>query len=134
MTRMFAALIGIGITVTSVAGAANTVWEQAKAQSNGLTGMVTAIAENEGEVLYRISHDGITETFRVCSDFAAGDALNVVENNRRELLRDAFNYQHKVRIVHNGPYQRCLTDVEVFRDEKSASTSAVKAASAKTQL
>jgi hypothetical protein len=106
---------------TSSAFAATSVWDDAKHDSNQFTGKVVSIGNDGNDMFVRISNGKESEVFRVCSTYPGGDATNLAETDRVRSIREAFNHGDIVVASYNGPFERCLSYVEVRKDEKDSS-------------
>lgn len=116
MFRRISLLVCCSLASASAIGA-TSVWDEARRDANVVTGKVVSIATNDNEVLVRISDGAKTETYKVCAVYPGGDGLNIAENERMRSLRDAFNKGDKVKVSYNGPFDRCISTVELNKEE-----------------
>ena len=114
MVRRF--LIVLLLVASFSAIAETSVWDEAKREAYQVTGKITSIAVNDTEILVRINDGKLTQTYKVCSSYPGGDGLNMVESERMKSIRSAFSHGEAIKASYNSPFDRCLTTVELTRE------------------
>lgn len=109
------------IAGTQLWAAEPSVWEQAKAKSYGIEGRVKAISIDESarQVTVKVEQwkdSSKVESVKVCSQDLGSSIQTFEQSEKMTELRQAMAQGTRVKIVYNGPFDRCLSQVITLND------------------
>ena len=95
----------------------DSVWESAKEKQHSANVVVKGISSDGDRVTVTIipqdsdSENQARETVEMCSLWQGGDAHNLSESERMNLIRQAFAEGRTVKVQFNGNFNRCISKV-----------------------
>lgn len=114
------------LALPSLGWSESSIWQIAKQKSNSMEGIIKAIVvdEDQKQILLKVETDqSELKTVQVCAQDLGNDFRNFEQSEKMAFMRQAFARGDRVQVSFNGPFDRCLSQINYTANHKNQAES-----------